>query len=214
MLQENSISIRQVIQIQRQKITLQRKLQTAVQHHKTTLFTFKQKKLRRNHCICLIHKKNESMINAITYIAPKNKTMAHSMILNNRISCVLGISIFGFKKYWQTIFNLMDLNMSPTLKTFLQYKTVNARKNKSYYQRYYVKIMRASHKQAIMKQRIYKNIIERQSRMDYSPGICFETILVNMYKAKALTKINQPEKSNQKQQIRCRYGSIKYLWII
>ena len=47
------------------------------------------------------------------------------MILNNRISCVVGISIFGFKKYWQTVFNLMELNMSPTSKQFLQSKTVN-----------------------------------------------------------------------------------------
>ena len=39
-------------------------------------------------------KKNESMNNVIAYVAPKNKTMAHSMSLNNRISCVVGISIF------------------------------------------------------------------------------------------------------------------------
>ena len=41
--------------------------------------------------------KNESMNNVIAYIAPKNKTMVHSMSLNNRISCVVGMYIFGFK---------------------------------------------------------------------------------------------------------------------
>ena len=46
-------------------------------------------------------KKNESMNNLIAYIAPKNKTMAHSMSLNNIISCVVGISILGFKTYWK-----------------------------------------------------------------------------------------------------------------
>ena len=45
--------------------------------------------------------KNESMNNVIAYVAQKNKTMAHSISLNNRISCVLGISIFRFKTYWK-----------------------------------------------------------------------------------------------------------------
>ena len=53
--------------------------------------------------------KNESMNNVIAYVAPKNKTMAHSMSLNNRISCVVGISIFGFKTYWKQVFNLMEI---------------------------------------------------------------------------------------------------------
>ena len=54
--------------------------------------------------------------------------MADSMSLNNRISCVVRISIFGFKKYWRTVFNLMDLNMSLTFKQFLQAEIVNADK--------------------------------------------------------------------------------------
>ena len=70
----------------------------------------------------------ELMNNAIAYVVPNNKTMAYSMILNNRISCVVGISILGFKKYWQIVFNLMDLNMSPTFKQFVQAKIVNADK--------------------------------------------------------------------------------------
>ena len=45
------------------------------------------------------------------------------------------------------------------------------------------------------KQQIYKNIIVRQSGMGYSPGIQFQTILINMYEAKALAMNNQPGKS-------------------
>ena len=99
------------------------------------------------------------------------KIMAHSMILNNRILCLVGISIFGFKKYWQTVSNLMELNMIPTSKQFLQAETLNSDKNKEYYQRYNVKIIRAFHKKLIMKQKIYKNIHVRQSGMDYIPGM-------------------------------------------
>ena len=53
--------------------------------------------------------KNESTKNVISYIAPKNKTMAHIMILNNMISCVLVIYIFGFKTYWKQVLDLMEI---------------------------------------------------------------------------------------------------------
>ena len=39
--------------------------------------------------------KNESMKNKITYVVQKNKMMAHNTSLNNRISCVVVISILG-----------------------------------------------------------------------------------------------------------------------
>ena len=100
--------------------------------------------------------------------------------------------------------------MSPTFKQFLQSKTFNAEKNKSYYQQYDVKIMRAFHKQAMMKQKIYEIILARRSEMEYSLEKRFETSLVNVDKAKGLIKSNQPVKSNQKQQIWFRCGSIKY----
>ena len=83
--------------------------------------------------------KNESMNNVIAYVAPKNKTMAHSMSLNSRISCVVGISIFGFKTYWKQVFDLMEIKTSSTFEQLLQAETLNAKKNKSYYQRYDVK---------------------------------------------------------------------------
>ena len=73
------------------------------------------------------------MNNVIAYVAPKNKTMAHSMSLNNRISCVVGISIFGFKTYWKQVFNLMDIKTSSTFEQFLQSETLNTNNNKSYY---------------------------------------------------------------------------------
>ena len=44
--------------------------------------------------------------------------------------------------------------------------------------------------------------------MDFSPGIQFQTSLINREEEKALTTINQPEKKQQKW---CRCGSIKHL---
>ena len=64
------------------------------------------------------HKK-ESMNNVIAYVALKKKTMAHSMIINNMISCVVGISIFGFKTYWKQVFNLIDIKNNTNLQTVL-----------------------------------------------------------------------------------------------
>ena len=72
--------------------------------------------------------KNELMNNVIAYVAPKNKMMSHTMSLNNRISCIVGISIFGFKKYWEQVFNLMDIKKTPTLTDFLQAETLNTNK--------------------------------------------------------------------------------------
>ena len=83
--------------------------------------------------------KNESINNMITYVAPKNKTMAHSMSLNNRISCVVEISIFGFKTYRKQVFDLMQIQTSSTFGQFLQAEILNAKKNKSYYQQHDVK---------------------------------------------------------------------------
>ena len=58
------------------------------------------------------------------------------MSLNSRIYCVVVISIFLFEKYRRMVFGLMELNIRPTFKQFLQEKTINANKNKSYYQLY------------------------------------------------------------------------------
>ena len=73
--------------------------------------------------------------------------------------------------------------------------------------------MRAFHKQAMMKQKIYDNIPVSRIGVDYSPVLCFETCPVNMDEAKALTNRNQTEFFNQNQQKRCRCGSIKHLRI-
>ena len=98
--------------------------------------------------------KNESMNNVIACVAPKNKTMAHRTSLNNRIYCVVGMSIFGFKTYWKQVFDLIEIQTTPKFEQFLQAETLNAEKSKSYYQRYDVKQLRAFHKQAIIKQQI------------------------------------------------------------
>ena len=63
---------------------------------------------------------------------------------------------------------------------------------KSYYQQYGVKQLRAFHKQAMIKQQIYENMLARQSGMDYSPEIQFQKSLINMEESKELTMSNQP----------------------
>ena len=130
--------------------------------------------------------KNESMNNVIAYVAPKNKTMAHSMTLNNRISCIVGISIFEFNTYWEQVFNLMDIKTTPTLTDFLQVETLNAEKKKSYYQRYDIKRLRAFHKQAMIKQQLYDNMLERRSGMDYNAGILCWFYGVDMRRAESV----------------------------
>ena len=126
--------------------------------------------------------KNESMNNVITYVAPKNATMAHSMSLNNRISCVVVISIFGFKIYRKHVFDLMEIQKRSTFEQFLQAEALNTKKKKSYYQQYAVKRLRAFHKQEMIKKN--DNMIARQSGMDYSQGIQIQTSLVNTEEAK------------------------------
>ena len=58
-----------------------------------------------------------------------------------------------------------DTNNQP-FEQLLQAETLNAKKNKSYYQRYDVKQLRAFYKQEIIKQKIYDNMLARQSGMD------------------------------------------------
>ena len=92
----------------------------------------------------------------------------------------------------------MNIWTTQTFENFLQAETLNSEKNKSYYQRYGVKQLTALHKQAMIKQQIYDNMLARQSGMDYSPGINFQTSLINMEEAKELTMKNQPGKKQQK----------------
>ena len=142
--------------------------------------------------------KNELMNNVIAYVAPKNKTMAHSMSLNNRISCVVGISIFGFKTYWEKVFDLMQIQTSSTFEQFLQAETLNAKKNKSYYQRYDVKWLRDSHKQAMIKQQIYDNMLASRSGVDLHISFkdCFVGLAITKAKNSALE--TAPYKSEAK----------------
>ena len=152
--------------------------------------------------------KNESMNNVISCVAPKNKTMAHTMSLDNRILCVVGISIIGFKTYWKQVFNFMEIQITQTFEQLLQAEKLNAEKNKSYYQRYDVTLLRYFHKQAMIPQNFYKNMLARQSEMDYSAWIQFQKSFIYTEEAKQLTMRNQPERKQQK---RCWCGSIKNL---
>ena len=103
------------------------------------------------------------------------------------------------------MFGLMEIQTSSTFEQFLQAETPNTNNNKSYYQRYDVKQLRVFHKQAMIKQQIYDNMIASRSGMDYSQDIQFQTSLVIMEEAKEITMNNQ--------QKRCRCGSVKHLRI-
>ena len=74
---------------------------------KKTIFPFQTDKVLKESLHMFDTQKNESMSNVISYVAPKNRTMAHSMRLKNRISGVLGVSIFGFKTYRRKVFDVM-----------------------------------------------------------------------------------------------------------
>ena len=76
---------------------------------KKTIFLFQIEKVLKESLHMLNTQKNESMNNIIAYVASKNKTMVHSMGLNNRISCVVRMSIFEFKKNWRGVFALMEI---------------------------------------------------------------------------------------------------------
>ena len=67
----------------------------------------------------------------------------------------------------------MDIKKTPTLTDFLQAETLNAENKKLYYQQYDVKRLRAFHKQAMIKQQLYDNMLARLSGMDYSAWILF-----------------------------------------
>ena len=88
----------------------------------------------------------------------------------------------------------MDIKITPTLTDFLQAETLYSEKKKSYYQPYDVKQLRAFHKQAMIKQQLYDNMLARRSGMDYSAGVMFQTSIINMKQAQELTMNNQPEK--------------------
>ena len=78
----------------------------------------------------------------------------------------------------------MEIQTTQTFEQFLQAETLNVKKNKSYYEPYNVKWLRAFHKQAMIKEQIYNNMLARKSGTEYSPGIQFQTSLINTEEAK------------------------------
>ena len=138
--------------------------------------------------------------------------VVHRINLNNSISCVVGISILGFNKYWKAFLNLMDLNMSPTFKQFLQFETVNSEK------KIILSTMQCKKNESLPQtgNDETENMREHTCKENWYGLQSMHTswkILVVIEESKALTKSNQPKKSNQKQQIRCWCGSIKHLHI-
>ena len=76
---------------------------------KKTIFLFQTDKVLKESLNMFDTQKNESMNNVIAYDAPKNKTRENITSLNNRIYCVVGISVFGFKTYWKQVLELMEI---------------------------------------------------------------------------------------------------------
>ena len=61
----------------------------------------------------------------------KQDNVTHSMSLNSILFCVCGTSTFRFEKYFQTVFELMELNITPTFKKMVNTETINSNKNHS-----------------------------------------------------------------------------------
>ena len=61
----------------------------------------------------------------------RNKKIVHRMSLNDRISWVMGISIFGFMTYRKQVFALMEIQTTPIFEQFLKAETLNSENSKS-----------------------------------------------------------------------------------
>ena len=61
---------------------------------------------------------NEGLNTNITMAVPKHKTHGKSMILHNQISIVIGVQVWGEKKFWSAIFLKLDMDMSDGLTNF------------------------------------------------------------------------------------------------
>ena len=63
---------------------------------------------------------NEALNNVIARYAPKNRTYGTTMSLTYRIFMVVGIHNLGHYKFWQEVFDLLDLEMHSDLSADLQ----------------------------------------------------------------------------------------------
>ena len=131
------------------------------------------------------------MNNVVACVAPKSKTMVHSMSLNNRISYMVGISIFGFKAYWKWVFNLMEIKTTPAFKILLQDETLDIEKKRTYFQQYNVKILRSFHKQAMIK-KITRTYLQGEVRCNIVQGCSFKQV-----SSTCMNQIHSPWTINQ-----------------
>ena len=153
--------------------------------------------------------KNESMNNLIAYVAPKNKTMAHSMSLNNRISFVVGIYIFGFKAYFKQVFNLMEIKKHQHLNISCKQKHSTPR--------------RTSHTINDTMSSDWEPSISRQLSNNKYTTMCLQDevgcTVVKGYSLKQVSSTWKRQNNSQKtinqrkKQKRCQCGSIKHLRI-
>ena len=97
------------------------------------------------------------MNNEITHVAPKHKTVEHSMSPNNRISFVCGNLQFWVQEILETSVQLDGDQNNAHLEIVIESQNNQRQeKYKSYYQQYNVKILRDFHKQEMIKLQIYK----------------------------------------------------------
>ena len=138
--------------------------------------------------------------------------VVHRINLNNSISCVVGISILGFNKYWKAFLNLMDLNLSPTFKQFLQFETVNSEK------KIILSTMQCKKNESLPQtgNDETENMREHTCKENWYGLQSMHTSWKNPCRYRRIKSTHQEQstkKSNQKQQIRCWCGSIKHLHI-
>eukprot|EP00978_Attheya_sp_CCMP212_P028806 scaffold100531_cov56-Attheya_sp.AAC.2 len=80
--------------------------------------------------IAIVHpyntQRNESLNSLITWYAPKNRTYSCSMSLENRISIAVGVSILGYKLFWERVYSKLEVPMPISTKEWLRTRQANS----------------------------------------------------------------------------------------
>ena len=66
----------------------------------------------------------------LNFLCCSKNTIKYSMSINSRTSCVVGISIFGFGKYWKAVFELDGSQHKSYLQNFFHAQKSNPRNDR------------------------------------------------------------------------------------
>ena len=66
----------------------------------------------------------------LNFLCCSKNTIKYSMSINSRTSCVVGISIFGFGKYWKAVFELDGFQHKSYLQNFFHAQKSNPRNDR------------------------------------------------------------------------------------